>query len=146
MSKRVMRSRAEALPVARCHVVEALPAGQLPHPRCRPQREVHAGVLGRHQLHRTAHRPVLDDQPSSQGLVDLAGSRALSPEPDRELGRRRYLGWNGTKPAHHTCDRFGADGIQQMLPQAPCECLRPADGHRVRRPDGSGAISARDCC
>ncbi len=134
IGERLSGGNPEKLPVPGRHAVEALPAGQLPHPTGRHQGQVGAPVLGGQQMDGAAHHPRLDEVPLGQRPGYLARLRPLSSEADRQLGRRGDLGLDGAQAAHDAGDGFGADRIEKVLPHAPGEGLRPTERLHARPP------------
>ena len=120
----------QRLHLLRGHPEVALPARPLPGPPGGHQREERAGLLGREEMQRAAHRPGLDQPAVAQGAADLAVPRRLAPDADRELGRRGDLRLDAAEPADDVRDGQPADRIEQVAPHSPCERLLPADRHR----------------
>ena len=130
--ERVPDRLAQRGPVGRGQVVVALPAGQLPHPAGRSEREVGAAVLGRQQVGGAAERERLDDPALGQGARDLAGPGSLPPGADRQLGRGVGLRRHRAQPADDPGHGLGADRVEQVPTHAPGQRLGPADRHRRR--------------
>jgi hypothetical protein len=68
-------------------------------------------------------------RPSARGSVDVARAGPSASEADRQFRSRCDLSLGGAKASYNVSDRFGADGIEEVLPQAPGEGLRPSERH-----------------
>jgi len=115
----------EGGPISWLQPVEALPAGKLPHSARRPQGQIDAALLGRHQVSRAAERERLDDAPLGECIGDLARPGSLSSGADGQVGSGIELCLDGTEATHDAFHRGGTDRVEQLLPQTPCEASRP---------------------
>ena len=122
----------EPRPVRRRQPVEALPAGQLPHPARGAHREVRARVLRRHQVGRAPERVDLDHVPCRQRPRRVTHSPVGTSGADRQLRRRLRPGGHRPQPPDHVRDRPGADRVEQVPSQPPRQRPRPRHGHHLR--------------
>jgi hypothetical protein len=74
-----------------------------------------------------AKRERLDDPPVGQGAGDLARPGPITSGTDGELGRGIELRLDGAQATDDAFDRFGADGVEQLLPHTPRESLGPVE-------------------
>src|SRR5436309_3499161 len=130
--ERLANDLAKGIELLRGDAEVTLPAGPLPRSSGGYQREERAGVLGRQQVQRAAHRPRLDESPVAERARHVAGLRSLAPYTNAKLGNRRDLRLDAAKTADDIRHGPLPHRVEIVPAHSPGEGLPPGHFRRHR--------------